>query len=398
VFYDRNDLVRALSEIRRKFGDWKPDQLSLIGFDQSHLVEGKNFLGWLRTQDKLENMLLDVLEQYALKSEAIGVNSGMDVLHNVLTGKTVKTIQAIEDEFKTSRYPQKKDLEEIVLARFEQKYHSFLMKILENTEADGNIFLKREHVAKIVLEKMDGYIFNLDSPVKMNFDERNVKCFLIDGFIESVGEIHHILEDLSKSNQPGVLFARNFANDVISTIQHNKKLGRVNLLPIHVRFDFDDLNTLVDLAVIASGDVVSSDKGDLIRMIKTEAVPRLDRVIFRNGKLVVINSSTVSQTKHHLASLKKRATEADEVRRGMLEKRMSSLSTNCLKLSLPIGKQFDEIESIVDTFLRLIRTCMLYGVLEVDGKIVPVTTYLAACIFTKRFTKQLASLGGVMLA
>jgi len=71
----------------------------------------------------------------------------------------------------------------------------------------------------------------------------------------------------------------------------------------------------------------------------------------------------------------------------MLEKRISTLSSNCLKVSIPVHKKFDEIESTLDSFLRLLRACSLYGVIDVDGKILPVTAYLSAYTFTKKFLK-----------
>ena len=400
MFYERSDLIHGLDELRKKFGRWNPEDLALVSIGENHLVEGKNFLGWLRTSDPVQNAILDVLEQYVLKSESIGVNSGIDIVKNVFSGKKIKDINTLEYEMSSSRYPRTGDFEKMILDLFDEKYRELLLTVLKNAETDGNIFLKREHVVKTVLEKMDGYVFNLDSPIKkMNFDERNVKCFIVDGFIESVGEIHHILEDLSKNNVPGIVFARNFANDVVTTIQHNKAIGRMNVLPIQVRFDLEELNTLVDIAMISAGDLVSSDKGDLIRAIATDSVPYLERVMFKNGKLVMINTRTSKTVKQHLNNLRIRAADADEVRRKMLEGRMATLSTNCLKISIPIGKQHDDVESVLDSFLRLVRTCLLHGVVSVDGSVIPVTTYVASNVFTRRFEKMMMeNLAGAMLA
>ena len=381
------------------FGKWNPEELSLVSVGENHLIEGKNFLGWLRTPDPVQNIILDVLEQHALKSESVGVNSGIDVVMNILIGKKLKDVGTLEHEMSCSRYPRTGDFEKMIVERFEERYHEFLSTVLRLAEADGNIFLKREYVVKTVLEKMDGYIFNLESPVKCQFDERNVKCFIVDGFVESVGEIHGILEHLSTNNVPGIIFARNFANDVISTIQHNRATGRLNVLPIQVRFDLEDLNTLVDLAMISAGDLVSSDKGDLIRTISADSAPRLERVIYKNGKLMMINPSTNRNVKIHLKNLQKRAADADEVRRKMLEGRMATLSTNCLKISIPIGKQHDHVESVLDSFLRMVRACLLYGVVEVDGNVIPVPTYIASNVFTRKFEKVMSEkLAGAMLA
>jgi hypothetical protein len=75
VLYSRKDLLDGLDRLRAKFGNWKPDHLALVCLHENHLIEGKNFLGWLKTNDPVENVILDILEQYSLKSESMGVGS-----------------------------------------------------------------------------------------------------------------------------------------------------------------------------------------------------------------------------------------------------------------------------------------------------------------------------------
>lgn len=387
MLYSKKDLLDSLNNLQSKFHDWNPEKLSLVSFAENHLVEGENFLGWLRTDNQVENLILDVLEQFCLKSESVGVGSSVNVAFSVLTSSKRKMKEdAIETIQKCSRYPTENDIQQIIKKSFPENYHQLLEKILEYSDSDGHIFLKREVVPKIILEKIDGYVFSLSSPIKMNFDERDVKCFVIDGFVESVGEIHHILESLSKNATPGVIFARNFANDVITTLQYNKRIGRMNVLPVLVTLDVEDLNTLVDIATISECDVVSSDKGNLIRAITTDNVPTLERVVYKNGNLVISNSKTMSKVSFHLENLRKKSENVEEFRKNLYEKRMSSLSSNCLKISIPVGKQFDVMESAIDLFLRIVRSCILYGITEeADGKIIPTASYIASYVFSKKF-------------
>lgn len=393
MLYSKHELDRAVAELQSEFRAWNPESLSLVRLGENHLIDGKNFLTWLRTHDPVKNIILDVLEEHALRSERIGVSSSEDVAKNVLSAKELGDVGTIKSVLAKSRYPMRGDFRNIVSERFDEKYHDLLNEIVDKSESDGNVFLRRENVVKTILEKLDGYIFELESPFRTVFDERNVKCFIVDGFVESVGEIHHLLDNLSRSNSPAILFARNFAPDVVTTIQHNKKIGKLNLLPIQVKFDFDDLNTMVDIAVISSGDLVSSDKGDLIKTIIADKAPCLDRVVYQSNKLILINSKTVRQTKNHLSSLQKRANDcSDETRRRMIERRMGSLSTNCLKVTVPSNKIHDAIESTVDKFLRIVRTCLHHGVIEFEGKIVPVSTFVSSYVFTRKFYKAISTI------
>lgn len=383
----KEELANGLARLREKFSSWNPDQLALVANNDNHLVEGKNFLGWLRSDDEVENLILDVLEQFSQKSETIGVGSAINVAKNILSGILPKTFEEIQEDMKKSRYPMQGDFENIIDQKFDLRFRNLLKEILYSSESDANVFLKREHVMKIIIEKMDGYIFSLSSAFNTEFDERNVQCVVIDGFVESVGEIHHILEHFSQSKIPGIIFARNFANDVITTLQHNKLSGRMNLLPILVTFNVEDLNTLVDLAVISGGSIVSSDKGELIKSIVANSLPAIDRAIYKNGKLVLINSKTASSVSFHLKNLRKKIDEIDEFRKKLYEYRLSSLSPNCLKISIPIGKKFDDVESSIDLFLRMVRSALLFGIVEVDEKIIPSTSYLSSTAFTKKFLK-----------
>ena len=250
MFYEQKHILKAFSSLKEKFEKIDPSREALISLGENHLVSGKNLISWLRTDDQIENVVLDILELFSDKGEKLGVGSGPRIVQSIFLGKKSLSQKDLEQKLKSSRYPMKSDIENLIKDIYDEEYRDFLLRILDLSDFDGNIFLKRENVVKVILEKSDGYVFNLENPVKYELDERNVKCFIIDGFVESVGEIHHILEDLSNKKIPGVIFARNFANDVLSTIKHNKITGRLNVLPIQVKFDFDDLNTLVDLEII----------------------------------------------------------------------------------------------------------------------------------------------------
>lgn len=397
MIYDRSDIERALTNLRLKFSSWDPVRLSLIHYKENHLVDGKNFLSWIKTNDPVENFILDLLEDYAKKAENVGVGSGISLLKNVLDSHSV-CLEDVEKVLQTSRYPIEGDFERIIFSDFDEQYHSLLLEVLNRSEPDGNVMIKRENIKKTILEKMDGYVFNLSSPARIHsFEERSVKCFIIDGFIESVGEIHHVLEFLSKNVSPGIIFARNYSPDVITTIQHNRSINRLNVLPIHVPFDLEDLNTLVDIAVISSGDIVSSDKGNLIRTIASDSAPELERVSYSSGKLVISNSKTVSKVKLHLSNLQKRAHEnIDETKRKMIESRMANLTSNCLKIAVPIGKEQDALEIVLDKFLRIVRSSLLYGLVEIDGRILPVPSFISSNLFTKKFQNSLGSAGRII--
>ena len=75
-------------------------------------------------------------------------------------------------------------------------------------------------------------------PVKWSLGpEEDVKVLIIDGMIESIGEIHHVLEKAASEKNPIVMFVRSMADDVRSTLSLNVKRGTIDLIPVEVGFN-----------------------------------------------------------------------------------------------------------------------------------------------------------------
>ena len=89
--------------------------------------------------------------------------------------------------------------------------------------------------------------------------------FIIDGFIQTVGEIHHILEKSNNDlNNTFVLFCFGMADDVKKTIITNNKKGRTRVFPLSFEFNESNLNFMNDIAVVHNSDIISSLSGQTI--------------------------------------------------------------------------------------------------------------------------------------
>ena len=127
--------------------------------------------------------------------------------------------------------------------KFSKKYESrFLETIKDKTVRKigewlfGNISLERiitvesTHLEEVCIESNDDLIFNLkyDSSFlsgKFYHEMKNYKVVIIDGFIETVGEIHHLLHDAAKSKTPHVIFCFGMSEEVKHTIMVQTNLG-----------------------------------------------------------------------------------------------------------------------------------------------------------------------------
>ena len=95
---------------------------------------------------------------------------------------------------------------------------------------------------------------------------RDARIACIDGYVESVSELHLLLEELSEAKVPCFLFVRGMSEDVLHTIKTNNDRKTLMVFPYIVPFDLDSVNTIVDIAVSAGTDVLSNLKSDKIQI------------------------------------------------------------------------------------------------------------------------------------
>ena len=93
---------------------------------------------------------------------------------------------------------------------------------------------------KIIVQKGSNFSLNIDDVFlgkSGKWNNNEVNCVVIDGIVLEVSEIHHLLESAAESNEPFVVFAREFSPEVLHTISHNFIRGTLNVIPVCVPFD-----------------------------------------------------------------------------------------------------------------------------------------------------------------
>ena len=101
-------------------------------------------------------------------------------------------------------------------------------------------------------------------------DLRNAKILCHDGVIESVSEINLILEKCISSDMSLVIYARGYGYEVVSTLLHNWRLGRLKVLPVSAvgsdiqNFYFVDLPKIVSCETVGMG---MQEKFDSLRSV-----------------------------------------------------------------------------------------------------------------------------------
>lgn len=255
----------------------------------------------------------------------------------------------------------------------------------------GRIIVEKTTATVPSVELVRGYTFELQQilPVDVSFNNPRITC--IDGYIEQVAEIHHLLEGAAAAKEPCVLFVRGVSDEVKHTLKVNYDRGSLRIVPISVRFDLEGMNTLVDLSIVSGCNLISSLKGDLISNIKFEELPYVDQVTVFKGRVVMTGSKTSARVSSHVHQLRSRRSEEkiDDVGR-LLDKRIRSLTPNHVVVRLLDDKDFITSSQAIDYALRAAKTAVDHG-LDEAGRLV--ATELAAWHQATQCMRVLSDLG-----
>lgn len=265
----------------------------------------------------------------------------------------------------------------------------------------GRILIEKSTVPSIELVR--GYTFNVKTGIDVTTRLEKPKVIIIDGFIESVSEIHHLLHAANESHDSVLLFCRGAADDVFNTLKINFDRGTLRVIPIVVQFDLNGINTLKDVAIITGNDVITSLKGETLSNIKYANCASIKRALVYPTKVVLSDSSMTESIKRHVFDLQKRQREQSIVDGSKLyDDRIRSLSPNHVVIRLVDDKDYVVSSQMIDYTLRAIKALTDQGMLK--GFDLPVTvppltsTISGAVINSDRCMKVMQSLGAAVLS
>ena len=373
----------------------KPESPILIGSDI--LIDDciQKYIHMSDDSTSLHNRLIrPFLLDTILRSETLAAGSGEICLNIVLellekTARDIKSGLSLEDIEKkrnkkinkikqkineSSRKLKKSDAHMLLNKKFDLPIQKKIInEIINKSNIKSPFFLKRSNKRDTVILFSDGFIFDISPdmcflPAGGVWERSDVKVLVIDGFIESVSEIHHLLERAALQKDPIVMFVRHMADEVKSTISLNLKRGTINLIPVEVGFDENTLNILNDIAICCNADIVSAYKGDLISSAYKKDLPSLGKIKITSKKITIINDvdPDIIRTQIDFLSAKRdNATEnlAQDIKE-LFDKRIRSLSSGTIEISIGTDLLRDDPMSMekFDKFFREFKSLVSSGV------------------------------------
>lgn len=360
-------------------------------------------------ESALEKMLFELILTHTLAAERLGPG-GFDRCVEMLFKKIdlIKWGDTLPDIKKNiegilvsgTTIPKLPDVDWLIETHITSGTSSFVKTMLRESldliGFGGKIIVEKTEQEPSI-ELTSGYCFTHFSLWKLDVKLVHPKIVCIDGFVESVSELHHILTDAYDTQVNVVLVARGFADDVMQTLRVNYDRGTLKVVPVLVKFDFEGLNTLNDISIVSGVDLISSNKGDLITSIDLKLAPNVEQVTIKSDRLIIKNRSTRQATSIQVRELRKRRSQENNDDIGILfDKRIKSLSPGHVVIRLTDDKDFVVNSQAIDYVLRAMKSLIEHGTVIESNERMLVTTLLAAEVHSHRCIETLRSLGAMI--
>lgn len=277
------------------------------------------------------------------------------------------------------------------LTGLEPAVKQMLLQALSLAGFAGRIIVEKSRSVPSV-ELVRGYTFEHLPvwPLSTRYESPRVVC--IDGYVESVSELHHLLEAAAVTKDQVVVFLRGMSDDVKHTLKVNNDRGSLCVVPIVVQFDLQGINSLNDVSIACGANLVSSTKGDLISSIDLLSAPRVGSIMVHGDKVVITNVASARAVTAHVGELRRRREDEQLADVGrLLDLRIRSLSPNHVIVRFVDDSSFVRSAQAVDYALRAVRSLVDHGM--VPGRRSLVSTVLAAETYSSRCVLSLMSMG-----
>lgn len=275
-----------------------------------------------------------------------------------------------------SKRPTREDISKTIhqICQDNSSLAQALDEAIDLAGVEGNIRIEQGKQPCYVVELKHGYSFALD-PYKMflgasggNWLEDNVKVLLMDGMVEKVSEIEHLLNGSINSKQPMMIIAQGFSEEVVATLKLNTDKGSFNIIPMRLQPDLAGLNLLNDLSAVVGSDVLSALKGEQITFKSYDSIPTVERVHVNQDNTIIQNSSTRGSVALQIKMLvdKKNQPNVVEDVGTLLDKRITSLLSHAVVFGLPGMTQVQEqdVRVKIDVCLRTVRSILRHGTVD----------------------------------
>ena len=257
-----------------------------------------------------------------------------------------------------------------------KEIRSIFRWLLENASLEYSVSVQKNILNNIYVEKNNILNFDLDYDASFlggqSFHKMSkYKFIIIDGYIESTGEIHHLLDQANRTKVPHVIFCFGMSDEVSHVIKHNNSKSKFEVMPVVIKFDENTINVLNDIAVLHNDNIVSSNAGQTISSAVRSELRVGKEIIFHNGGFKITPVATEKDLMMHRQFLNKRIAAADhEESKKLIVERLKRFSSKSVKIYIPESVyENNDFMREIDYILRFIKNVnKQFCIIDIDKR------------------------------
>lgn len=236
--------------------------------------------------------------------------------------------------------------------------------VFDNFSLEYVVNIDYKKVNQVIIEANNNIFFNADYDYSYvsnnNFEIKNYKFLIIEGIIETVGEIHHMLQKASEDKEEYVVFCLGTTPEVKQTILKNNGMGITKVHIVSLNSSEENLNILNDIAVIHNhSDVISATKGQTISQSSRKGLNKGLSIKFEKNGMFIKPLCSDKVIYEHRNFLKRRINEACfETNKDIIIKRLKKFQQKKINIIIPeLVKQnvslFREVNYVLKFFSNI---------------------------------------------
>ena len=320
-------------------------------YPQNSIKEFPSSYASLRFRGAADSTVHQLIVEHLAKCEALLPGSSADVIGIAASGD----VESSQDSFVTGLPDRGRLLSYLESAGYSKQTLELVTTAVDLAGATGKIRLETYENSAPSVELRLGHAFEVQSPLG-DVAVKDCRVGVFDAFVESVQEVHHLLQEAAESGEAVVLAARAFSPDVLSTLSANMRRRSLSVWPIVCPLDERGVNTLKDVCVVTGGDLVSSDTGRLLSSIRLSSFPNCPSASWSRGTLTLGKCRDVSS---HLSFLRDKSDSQEaEAMQGLYASRAASLVSRSVVIRAPDSISWSQRRQELDSCIRTASRCI----------------------------------------
>ena len=355
AYHDRKELLSCASSLTQEVA--LAHSTSTIKMKETSGVLATEQSGqvsfWMRPKSSLESAILHALKSRILSAEMHFPGSGeicalvcfkmiQDWIKREHSGENEFSIRNDVDvaiaDIEKRRLPKRRlqieDLPEM-LRRVPVSIRGNLIEIIASSTLGSVISVKRTRNLESSVRVSTGcrvHVSNIPS-LTCSSDVINPRIAIVDGTIDSVGQIHRILDDSCNNGTHYIIGCRGVSEDVVRTISVNCERGTVRILLFLSRLDDLTVGALDDLAACTGAWIINAQGCESL-------TTGFDRLVTANGRFWSEDGSIRMQGEppltltRHIEQLRSDAESGDQTVKDFLTTRILGMSSRRIEVFL----------------------------------------------------------------